>query len=49
MEMMPEKVDNVQDTLDALKALSILTMTISRLQKERARSHRFTSIPVKPT
>lgn len=46
--MMPEKVDNVQQTLDALRDVVDLTDDdIAGFQKERARSHRFTSIPVK--
>jgi penicillin-binding protein 2 len=46
--MMPEKVDNVQDTLEALKSVVDLNDDdIAAFKKERARSHRFTSIPVK--
>ncbi len=46
--MMPEKVDNVQQTLDALRSVVDLTDDdIAAFRKERARSHRFTSIPVK--
>ena len=48
IEMMPEKVDNVQDTLEALKSVVDLNDDdIAAFKKERARSHRFTSIPVK--
>ncbi|ENG88391.1 penicillin-binding protein 2 [Escherichia coli 178200] len=48
IEMMPEKVDNVQQTLDALRSVVDLTDDdIAAFRKERARSHRFTSIPVK--
>lgn len=48
LEMMPEKVDNVQQTLDALRDVVDLTDDdIAGFKKERACSHRFTSIPVK--
>ncbi len=48
IEMMPEKVDNVQQTLDALRSVVDLNDDdIAAFKKERARSHRFTSIPVK--
>lgn len=48
LEMMPEKVDNVQQTLDALRDVIDLTDDdIANFKKERSRSHRFTSIPVK--
>ncbi len=48
LEMMPEKVDNVQDTLDKLRPVVDLTdEDIADFRKERSRSHRFTSIPVK--
>ncbi|WP_226569109.1 peptidoglycan DD-transpeptidase MrdA [Mangrovibacter yixingensis] len=48
LEMMPEKVDSVQGTLDALRPVVNLTDDdIANFKKERARSHRFTSIPVK--
>ena len=48
LEMMPEKVDNVQQTLDALRDVIDLTDDdVANFKKERARSHRFTSIPVK--
>lgn len=48
IEMMPEKVDDVQATLEALKPVVDLTDDdIANFRKERARSHRFTSIPVK--
>ncbi len=44
LEMMPEKVDNVQQTLDALRSVVDLTDDdIAAFRKERARSHRFTS------
>jgi len=48
IEMMPEKVDNVQQTLEALRGVVDLTDDdIAAFKKERSRSHRFTSIPVK--
>jgi len=48
LEMMPEKVDSVQNTLDALRSVVDLSDDdIAGFKKERARSHRFTSIPVK--
>ncbi|SQA96793.1 penicillin-binding protein 2 [Cedecea neteri] len=48
IEMMPEKVDNVQETLEALRPVVDLTDDdIANFKKERARSHRFTSIAVK--
>lgn len=48
LEMMPEKVDNVQATLDMLRPVVDLTDDdIAAFKKERSRSHRFTSIPVK--
>lgn len=48
LEMMPEKVDNVQETLDKLRPVVDLTDDdIANFRKERSRSHRFTSIPVK--
>lgn len=48
LEIMPEKVDSVQDTLTALRPVVDLTDDdIANFKKERARSHRFTSIPVK--
>lgn len=41
-------MDNVQDTLNALRSVVDLTDDdIAAFKKERARSHRFTSIPVK--
>ena len=41
--MMPEKVDNVQDTLDALRNVVDLTDDdIAAFKRARARSHRFT-------
>lgn len=48
LEMMPEKVDNVQETLDSLRPIIDLTdEDIANFKKERSRSRRFTSIPVK--
>ena len=48
IEMMPEKVDNVEQTLNALRDVVDLTdEDIANFKKERSRSHRFTSIPVK--
>ncbi len=48
VEMMPEKVDNVQNTLEALRPIVDLTDDdIAAFKKERSRSHRFTSIAVK--
>ncbi|AFJ47801.1 peptidoglycan DD-transpeptidase MrdA [Shimwellia blattae] len=48
LEMMPEKVDNVQATLEALRSVVDITDDdLANFKKERARSHRFTSIPVK--
>jgi len=48
IEMMPEKVDNVQATLDSLREVIDLTDDdIANFKKERARSHRFTLIPIK--
>ncbi|MDF7680415.1 peptidoglycan DD-transpeptidase MrdA [Enterobacteriaceae bacterium ESL0689] len=48
LEMMPEKVDNVQQTLDALRDVVDLTDDdIASFTKERTRSHRFSLIPVK--
>lgn len=45
--MMPEKVDNVQQTLDALRSVVDLTDDDIAAFRKSARSHRFTSIPVK--
>ncbi|MGS3026297.1 penicillin-binding protein 2, partial [Escherichia coli] len=48
IEILPEQVDNVQQKLDALRSVVDLTDDDSAAcRKERARSHRFTSIPVK--
>ncbi len=48
LEMMPEKVDNVQQTLDAhCDVIDLTDDDIANFKKERSRSHRFTSIPVK--
>ena len=48
IEMMPEKVDDVQATLDSLRSVIDLTDDdIATFKKERARSHRFTLIPIK--
>ncbi len=48
VEMMPEKVDDVQQTLDALRdVVDLNDDDIANFKKERSRSHRFTSIPVK--
>ncbi|MGV8926371.1 MAG: peptidoglycan DD-transpeptidase MrdA [Ewingella sp.] len=48
LELMPEKVDNLQATLESLKPIIDLTAEdIDNFQKERKRSRRFTSIAVK--
>ncbi|WP_291972893.1 peptidoglycan DD-transpeptidase MrdA [Candidatus Symbiopectobacterium sp.] len=48
LELVPDKVDNLQDTLAALKPIVNLTDDdLENLEKERKRSRRFTSIPVK--
>ena len=48
LEVMPEKVDNLQQTLNDLRSVVDLTDDdIANFKKERARSHRFTSIPLK--
>ncbi|TPG64003.1 peptidoglycan DD-transpeptidase MrdA [Ewingella americana] len=48
LELMPEKVDNLQATLQGLKPIVDLTPEdIDNFQKERKRSRRFTSIAVK--
>lgn len=48
LELMPEKVDNLQATLEGLKPIVDLTPEdIDNFQKERKRSRRFTSIAVK--
>ncbi len=47
--MMPEKVDNVQQTLDApiRSVVDLNDDDIAAFKKSAPRSHRFTSIPVK--
>ncbi|TCL04025.1 MULTISPECIES: peptidoglycan DD-transpeptidase MrdA [Sodalis] len=48
LELMPEKVDDLQGTIKALRPIVDLTDDdIANFQKERKRSHRFTSIPLK--
>lgn len=48
LELVPDKVDNLQDTLAALKPIVNLTDDdLESFEKERKRSRRFTSIPVK--
>jgi len=48
LELVPEKVDNLQAVLDGLKPIVDLTPDdIDNFQKERKRSRRFTSIAVK--
>ncbi len=48
LEMMPEKVDDVRNTLIALTTIVDLTSEdIDNFYKERKRARRFTSIPVK--
>jgi penicillin-binding protein 2 len=48
LELVPEKVDNLAAILDGLKPIVDLTPEdIENFQKERKRSRRFTSIPVK--
>ncbi|QZN96972.1 peptidoglycan DD-transpeptidase MrdA [Symbiopectobacterium purcellii] len=48
LELVPDKVDNLQDTLAALKPIVNLTDDdLENFEKERKRSRRFTSIPVK--
>nr|WP_113864677.1 peptidoglycan DD-transpeptidase MrdA [Brenneria salicis]NMN92247.1 peptidoglycan glycosyltransferase /cell elongation-specific peptidoglycan D,D-transpeptidase [Brenneria salicis ATCC 15712 = DSM 30166]RBP67583.1 peptidoglycan glycosyltransferase /cell elongation-specific peptidoglycan D,D-transpeptidase [Brenneria salicis ATCC 15712 = DSM 30166]RLM32430.1 penicillin-binding protein 2 [Brenneria salicis ATCC 15712 = DSM 30166] len=48
LELVPEKVENLQATLDALKPIIDLTDDdLESFEKERKRSRRFTSIPVK--
>ncbi|MBG6244256.1 penicillin-binding protein 2 [Candidatus Symbiopectobacterium sp. 'North America'] len=48
LELVPDKVDNRQDTLAALKPIVNLTDDdLENFEKERKRSRRFTSIPVK--
>jgi len=49
LELMPEKVDNLKATLEALRPIVDLTdEDIANFEKERKRSRRFVSIPVKP-
>ncbi|KKI47041.1 MAG: peptidoglycan DD-transpeptidase MrdA [Hafnia sp.] len=48
LEVMPEKVDDLKAELDALRSIVDLTdEDLDNFQKERKRSRRFTSIPVK--
>ena len=48
LELVPDKVENLQDTLAALKPIVNLTDDdLENFEKERKRSRRFTSIPVK--
>ncbi|MBP2844863.1 peptidoglycan DD-transpeptidase MrdA [Dickeya oryzae] len=48
LELIPEKVNNLEETLQALKPIVDLTdEDIDNFRKERKRSRRFTSIPVK--
>lgn len=48
LEVMPEKVEDLKDQLDALRNIVGLTdEDIENYQKERKRARRFTSIPVK--
>ncbi|MGV3346342.1 peptidoglycan DD-transpeptidase MrdA [Enterobacteriaceae bacterium LUAb1] len=48
LELVPEKVDNLQQTLDQLRPVVELTDSdLENFQKERKRSRRFTSVPVK--
>src|SRR5471030_2165737 len=48
LEVMPEKVDDLAATIKALKPIVDLTdEDISNFQKERKRSHRFTSLQLK--
>ncbi|WP_075180664.1 peptidoglycan DD-transpeptidase MrdA [Pantoea sp. 1.19] len=48
LELVPEKVDNLQQTLEQLRPVVDLSDDdIDAFQKERRRSRRFTSIPVK--
>ena len=49
LELVPDKVDNLKDTLEALRPVVDLTDSdLENFEKERKRSRRFTSIPVKP-
>lgn len=48
LEIVPEKVENLQDTLEKLRDVIGLTdEDIANFEKERKRSRRFTSIPLK--
>ncbi|MFT8211491.1 MAG: peptidoglycan DD-transpeptidase MrdA [Symbiopectobacterium sp.] len=48
LELVPDKVENLKDTLAALKPIVNLTDDdLENFEKERKRSRRFTSIPVK--
>ncbi|MGG2141032.1 peptidoglycan DD-transpeptidase MrdA [Symbiopectobacterium sp. RP] len=48
LELVPDKVDNLQDTLAALKPIVNLTDDdLENFEKERKRLRRFTSIPLK--
>lgn len=48
LELMPEKVDDLKATLQALRTVVDLTDDdITNFEKERKRSRRFVSIPVK--
>ncbi|QQG27442.1 peptidoglycan DD-transpeptidase MrdA [Pectobacterium carotovorum] len=48
LELVPDKVDNLKDTLEALRPVVDLTDNdLENFEKERKRSRRFTSIPVK--
>ncbi|MDX6913914.1 peptidoglycan DD-transpeptidase MrdA [Pectobacterium carotovorum] len=48
LELVPDKVDNLKDTLEALRPIVDLTDDdLESFEKERKRSRRFTSIPVK--
>ncbi len=48
LEVIPEKISNLQETFDKLRDVIELTdEDIANFQKERKRSRRFTSIPIK--
>ncbi|RRO03060.1 peptidoglycan DD-transpeptidase MrdA [Pectobacterium aquaticum] len=48
LELVPDKVDNLKDALEALRPVVDLTDDdLENFEKERKRSRRFTSIPVK--
>ncbi|MEC5320093.1 peptidoglycan DD-transpeptidase MrdA [Brenneria populi subsp. brevivirga] len=48
LELVPEKVDNLKETLNALRPIVNLSDDdLENFEKERKRSRRFTSIPVK--